>query len=257
MDALVLTNRTGKDITTSLIIAEVFGKEHKHVLRDIQELECPEDFRQSNFGLSSYVSSQGKELPMYEITKDGFSFLAMGYTGSKAAQFKVKFINEFNKRESLLKNDDYIISRAMSVLFDRAKALEQQVQQKEEQLQLQQHVIKESAPKVDYYENVLQSKNTYTTTQVAKEVGFRQAEQLHLEFKSRGIMFKQSGQWMLTAKYSEHGYTKPRTSHYLKEDGTHGTNTITVWTEAGREFIHSLFKSKVNGSPKQLQLVES
>lgn len=65
-------------ITTSLKIAEKFGKEHAHVLRDIRDMECIDTFRQSNFGLSSYKSAQGKSLPMYEVTKDGFTILAMG-----------------------------------------------------------------------------------------------------------------------------------------------------------------------------------
>lgn len=112
MNALVKTNSDGRNVTTSLIIAEIFGKNHAHVLRDIQNLDCPNEFRESNFGLSYYSSQQNKELPMYEITKDGFSFLVMGYTGVKAAKFKVDFINEFNKREDMLKSDDYILFRA-------------------------------------------------------------------------------------------------------------------------------------------------
>lgn len=52
MNDLVFQNSNGDDITTSLIVAEVFGKEHKHVLRDIDSLSCSDSFRQSNFGLS-------------------------------------------------------------------------------------------------------------------------------------------------------------------------------------------------------------
>jgi len=64
---------------------------------------------------------------MYEITKNGFLYMVMGYTGEKTGEFKEEFITEFDKHELLLKNDDYIISRAMSVLSDQAKALEQHV----------------------------------------------------------------------------------------------------------------------------------
>jgi phage regulator Rha-like protein len=64
---------------------------------------------------------------MYEVTKNGFLYMVMGYTGEKAGKFKEKFVTEFDKHKSLLKNDDYIISRVMSVLNDQAKALEQQV----------------------------------------------------------------------------------------------------------------------------------
>ena len=95
MEALVKTNSNGRNVTTSLIIAEIFGKEHNKVCRDIENLDSPQEFRDANFGVSSYISQQNKELLMYEITKDGFSFLVMGYTGSKAAKLKVDFINEF------------------------------------------------------------------------------------------------------------------------------------------------------------------
>lgn len=242
MTELVTINKNGNNVTTSLIIAEIFDKRHDNVIRDIQNMECSPEFNALNFEEIKYSDSRGRIQTAYEITKDGFSFLVMGYTGAKAGEFKEKFINEFNKREAMLKSDDYIIERAMSVLASRTKLLEAQLEAKTERLQLQESVIKESAPKVEYYEEVLQSKATYTSTQVSKEVGFRHAEQLHLELKVRGVMFKQSGQWMLTAKYSEIGYTKPRTSPYLKSDGTTGTNTITVWTEKGRVFIHNAIK---------------
>lgn len=90
-------------ITTSLKIAEKFGKEHAHVLRDIRNMECSDTFRESNFGLSSYKSSQGKTLPMYEVTRDGFTLLVMGYTGKEAMKFKEDYINAFNAMENELK----------------------------------------------------------------------------------------------------------------------------------------------------------
>jgi Rha family phage regulatory protein len=92
-----------KAITTSLIVADAFGKEHKHVLRDIKVLECSDDFRQSNFGQSSYVNSQNKEMPMYQMNKKGFTLLAMGYTGKEAMKFKEAYIEQFEKMEEELK----------------------------------------------------------------------------------------------------------------------------------------------------------
>lgn len=238
---LVLTNRVGKDITTSLIIAEVFLKRHADVLRDIENLSCSQEFRERNFALSSYITSQGKELPMYEITKDGFSFLVMGYTGGKAAEFKEKFINEFNKRETLLTNDDYIIGRAMSLLNDRAKALEQQLHHKEERLKLQEHVIEQNAHKVEYFEEVLQSGSTYTTTQIAKELGMG-AQTLNKKLKYSRVQYKQNGTWLLYERYQNKGFTKTKTYTY-NDNGTSKTSMQTVWTEKGRLFIHSLINN--------------
>lgn len=85
-------------MTTSLKVAEVFGKQHKHILLAIQLLDCSEDFIERNFGLYSYRAVGAKrQYPAYEITKDGFTFLAMGFTGAKAAEFKEKYIAEFNR----------------------------------------------------------------------------------------------------------------------------------------------------------------
>lgn len=180
----------------------------------------------------------------YEMTKDGFSFLVMGYTGDKAGEFKEQFINEFNKREMMLKSDDYILARSQEILHNRLKIAEKQLAFAQETITTQNEQLKLQAPKVKYVDDVLQSVNTYTSTQMSKELGLREAEQLHKILKERGGMFKQSGQWMLTAKYCEHGYTKPRTHQFTRNDGSICTNTTTVWTEKGRAFLHDMFNLK-------------
>lgn len=105
------------------------------------------------------------------MTKDGFSFLVMGYTGAKAGEFKERFINEFNKREALLKNDDYILMRSQQILQKRVENLQAENKRLEQQNALQEEQLRQAAPKVQYVDNVLQSVNTYTSTQIAKEVG--------------------------------------------------------------------------------------
>ena len=97
----------GKEVlaVTSLQVAEHFGKEHKHVLRDIRIiLEADEDgFSESNFGLSSYLTEQNKEMPMYVMSKDGFVLLVMGYTGPEAMRMKKAYIARFNEMEEQLR----------------------------------------------------------------------------------------------------------------------------------------------------------
>ena len=76
MTQLVSTNKESATVfTTSRIIAEQFGKEHSSILQDVKELDCTEEFREGNFAPSSYNNTQNKSLPMYNITRDGFSFL--------------------------------------------------------------------------------------------------------------------------------------------------------------------------------------
>lgn len=112
----------GKIVTTSLQVAEVFNKLHRHVLRDIRNLECSSIFQESNFGLSFYhsklLNGGYKKQPMYYITRDGFTFLAMGFTGKIAAKFKEAYINAFNEMERKLAGEK-ITEKAMSDLIDK------------------------------------------------------------------------------------------------------------------------------------------
>ena len=87
----------------SRILAHFFEKRHDHVIRDIRELDCSEEFRLSNFGESTYINEQGHKQPCYVMTRDGFVFLAMGYRGKKAAQFKELYIRRFNEMEAFIK----------------------------------------------------------------------------------------------------------------------------------------------------------
>ena len=96
-------NKEEVTVVTSIDIAETFGKRHSDVLRDIDNLECSEEFTERNFALSSYKDSSGKSNRMYHITKDRFKMLAMGYTGEKAMKFKENYILQFNAMEKLLK----------------------------------------------------------------------------------------------------------------------------------------------------------
>ncbi|EJB6335301.1 Rha family transcriptional regulator [Campylobacter coli] len=92
--------------TTSLSVAEVFNKNHKNIIRKINEF--PKDnFTKLNFELSKYIDSTGRILPCYKITRDAFSLLVMGFTGEKAYKWKVEFIKVFNEMEKRLRNIEY------------------------------------------------------------------------------------------------------------------------------------------------------
>ena len=99
MDEIVFRGANDQAMTSSLLVAKEFGKAHAKVMRDIENLNCSDEFRLANFGDSSFKNEQGREFPMVTMTKDGFSFLVMGYTGKKAARFKEAYINAFNKME--------------------------------------------------------------------------------------------------------------------------------------------------------------
>ncbi|WP_248423835.1 Rha family phage regulatory protein [Escherichia coli] len=117
----------GRAVTSSLAVAEYFRKPHKDVLAKISRLDCSAEFTERNFSPSEYTDSTGRKLPMYQITKNGFVFLVMGFTGKKAAAFKEAYIAEFDRMEAELRQNntppaDKIIpgdGRTLVVHFDK------------------------------------------------------------------------------------------------------------------------------------------
>jgi Prophage antirepressor len=136
------------------------------------------------------------------------------------------------KIEEIISDPDTIIKLATQLKTERAEK-----QRLELQNQIQEAQLKLSAPKAEYFDTVLQSNSTYTTNQIAKELGMS-AISLNKKLRSMGIQYLQSGQWLLSYKYQNKGYTKTRTHHYIDSLGREQTNIITVWTETGRLQIH-------------------
>lgn len=100
-------SKHGIPMASSLDVAKVFDKEHFHVLRDIENLlkDVPQKFNETNFGLVEYTDAKGEKRPMYNPTRDAFTLLAMGFTGKKAIQFKIAYIEAFNTMEKIVMND--------------------------------------------------------------------------------------------------------------------------------------------------------
>lgn len=116
-----------------------------------------------------------------------------------------------------------------------------QIQQKT--IEQKNELIDELAPKAEYCDEVLESVDCFTTTQVAKELGMTVHDLTKL-LTERKVMYKQSGQYMLFADYARKGYAKSRTHSYYDPEGEMHTRTYLVWTEKGRKMIHRLCKSE-------------
>lgn len=119
---------------------------------------------------------------------------------------------------------------------------EEEKERLEEQSRIQKEKLQLAAPKVEYYDTVLQSQSTYNTNQIAKELGMS-AVTLNRKLKEFGIQYKQGGTWLLYHKYQNKNLTKTKTHIYIDADGEQHTRMRTVWTEKGRKFIHDLFKN--------------
>lgn len=142
MTDLVFKGRNDQVLTNSLLVAEKFGKEHKHVLDAIRELiqGCAETSADPMFVETIYVNEQNRqEYPMFVMNRDGFTLLAMGFTGKKALKFKLDYIAAFNAMERSLKEikTPQTYAEALRRLADEVEAKEQiqyQIEQKTEQL---------------------------------------------------------------------------------------------------------------------------
>ena len=117
----------GQAVTSSLAVANFFSKRHGDVLKKIRTLECSASFTARNFSVSDYTDCTGRKLPCYQITRDGFAFLAMGFMGKRAAQFKEAYINAFNQMEKQLSNPSVLsdVAHNASVLYSYISSIHQ------------------------------------------------------------------------------------------------------------------------------------
>lgn len=103
MNEIVFRGANDQAVTSSLLIDEKFGKEHKNVMQSIRNLiggTAENSAIAEMFSESTYLNEQNKEQPMFLMNRDGFTLLAMGFTGKKAMQFKLEYIKAFNSMEA-------------------------------------------------------------------------------------------------------------------------------------------------------------
>lgn len=234
-------NQNGAALTNSLLVAEKFGKRHDHVLRDIKNLiDSTQNWGQL-FVSTTYTDNSGKSNLMYIMNRDGFTLLAMGFTGKKALEFKLQYIEAFNKMESELKqiidtpqfNIPTTLSCALRLAAEQAEVIE--IQQK--QIAQQSQSISDLTPKAEYAENVLTSNNTISITQIAKDYGMSGVT-LNKKLNLMGVIYRVNNQWVLYKKHEGNGYTKSVTYY----DGFGRSYMRTEWTQKGRQFIDSLLR---------------
>ena len=192
MKELVFKGESNQVLTNSLLVAEKFGKEHNKVIRDIQNLSCSDEFRAANFGVSSYISLQNKELSMYVMTKDGFSFLVMGYTGVKAGMFKEEYIKAFNKMEETIKNGGFNVPKSFREALLLAAEQQEVIENQQKQIEEKNAKIEADKPKVLFSEAVSASNKSILVRELAKLItqnGYQIGEkQLYERLRKSGYL---------------------------------------------------------------------
>lgn len=234
MSDIILSMQSGEPVASSRQIAENFEKNHNHVLRDIDSLK--KDV--SNFGQMFFETtapdSYGREQRAYLMNRDGFTLLAMGFTGKAALEWKLKYIAAFNEMEKKL---------AEQPQLTRSQLLATALIAAHEELEEKDKRIAELTPDAEFARAVCIADNCRTATSIAKDYGLT-AEKLNKLLYSQRVQYKDSdGQWVLYKPYQGKGYTKNRKGKAIQRSNgkTYIPNT-TVWTVEGEKLIHEQLK---------------
>ena len=137
-DVVITRSNDGELVVTSRQVAEDFGKQHQHVTQAIENLISENSLLKSMMMESKYTTERGRKYKEYLLTRDGFSLLVMGFTGSRALEWKLKYIEAFNKMEQAIKNPYGHLSKEVQAIF----ALDH----KQQQLEVEVKELKDGMP---------------------------------------------------------------------------------------------------------------
>lgn len=243
----VLTSENGEPLFIAKEVCDVLN--HTNSRKAISDLCDPDDV---TTGYIPHPQSSTKQLVVNLINESALYQLIFGSRLESAKAFKKWVTSEV--LPAIRKHGMYATTPTLEqmianpdTIIQLATALKEERQQKElltEQNRLLRQTTINSAPKIKFYNEVLQSESAFTTTQLAKELGLSSGQKLNQILKEKGIEYRQSGQWLLHAKYSSMELTKTRTHAHTGETGEQRTSHLTVWTEKGRKFIHEIIKQQ-------------
>ena len=223
---IVIKSTKGNAVTTSLIVAEKFGKRHSDVMRAISETikQMPENECKRNFAPWQHDIVQpngGNRIePYYMMTRDGFSLLVMGFTGAKAMAFKLEFIEAFNEMERKL-----AAPQLPSTYLDALKALVVS----EEQKQLAEAKVNELEPKAEVYDKIANTRGLLSLNDAAKSL-HQGRNKMVSELRKRSILDSNN---IAYQRFIEQGYFEikitPVPSLNYSYRSTLVTNKGLVW----------------------------
>ncbi len=221
-----------KDVrVTSNEIAELTGKQHKIVMRDIRSLVDSVGVQEIGTDVypSTYTDKNNRLKPNYTLTKDGLMLMVTGYSVSHRLKL-IKYCGELEKKLNNVELPRTYID-AVASLLDTLR--------EKEALELQ---AIDDKPKVQYHDSILVSNGQFTSTQVASSInitGIKSAQALNKTLNDLKVIKKVNGSWVMRSKYAGNGY-EATTIHQLDSDRT--VQGIK-WTEKGRKFIYETLKA--------------
>ena len=232
---------------TSVEIAEVTGKMHKHVLRDIRNL-LEQGVNETNFGLVEYKDKKGETRPMYQLTPKGCLILASGYDPVLRERI-VNKLEEYQQKEraEMLQLPDFTnpaeAARAWAQEYEQKTVLALENKRLEEenvQLAAENQELKNDR---NYLDLIMRSRALLTISQIAQDYGMS-GKALNKKLSEMGIQYSINGQWILYAKYKDCGYVSSRSIDITRADGRPDVVLHTEWTQAGRKFLYEELKKE-------------
>lgn len=248
MNDIILSTQNGEPVVSSRQIAESFGKEHKHVLDAVKNLVAENSAAKSMFHLSSF-ENRGKKYPMYLMNRDGFSLLAMGFTGKEAVQWKLKYIAAFNEMEKQL---------AQRPPLSRSELMAQALIAAHDELEHKNAQIAELTPKGIFADAVSASKQSILVGELAKllcqngvDIG---PNRLFDWLRANGYLIRRNGtdRNMPTQRAVEMGLFEIKESTVVHSDGHTTINKTPKVTGKGQVYFVNLFLKRATPAGRLL-----
>ena len=217
----------GEVFANSRDVAEYFGKQHGHIIRDIEKLIAE---GVSNFGETPYIEPQnGQAYKTYNMDRDGFTLLAMGFTGKKALQFKLRYIEQFNAMEAELRRQSNVMIDYSdpAILIGVMNHLQLENKKKDELIAEQ----KQNLKKLDRLEG---ARGSMCISDAAKTLGVKR-DDLFRFMDSRRWIFKRSGSknWLAYDEKRRAGLMEHDDHLYLDAEGRERVATRALVTAKG------------------------
>lgn len=247
MTDIILSTQNGEPVASSRQIAESFGKEHKDVLRAIENIKAQNCALTSMFFETTYTAGTGKAYPMYLMNRDGFTLLAMGFTGKAALEWKLKYIQAFNAMEKQL---------AQRPQLSRAELMAQALIAAHDELEHKDRQIAELTPKGIFADAVNASKKSILVGELAKLLCQNSVQigqnRLFVWMREHGYLIrdpKRSDYNMPTQRAVEQGLFEIKETTVVHSDGHTSINKTPKVTGKGQIYFVNLF---LKGKAKQL-----
>jgi anti-repressor protein len=225
--------------TTSRVIAEKFERNHRDVLRAIRDLiEQEKDWGVRNFAQTPYVDPQnGQTYQMYEMTRDGYSMLVMGFTGKKALDWKIRFLAAFNAMEVTIKHQ-----QAPILDLNNPDQLIPLLANYAQRTQIAEARVTELAPKAEAFDLLDSMEGSLSIRPAAKVLGIPEGK-LKAWLQVNRWAFRQNGQGPLQAYVDKRncGYLEHKLGDYNGRDGEKRISITLMITPKGMKRLAQIF----------------